>query len=46
MLETSRGRVPVRVVVDAGLPPGKLRFLGTPEVLDLCGSEEPKVVRA
>lgn len=45
-LETSRGKVAVRVVLDAGLPPGKVRYLPTPELLDLCGSEEPKVVRA
>jgi hypothetical protein len=45
-LATSRGKLAVRVVVDAGLPPGKLRYLATPEVLDLCGSEEPRVVRA
>jgi len=45
-LSTSRGKLPVRVVVDAGLPAGKARFLATPEVLDLCGSEEPRVVRA
>jgi hypothetical protein len=46
LLQTSRGRLPVRVVVDAGLPAGKVRYMGTPDVLDLCGSEEPKVVRA
>jgi hypothetical protein len=45
-LETSRGKLAVRLVVDAGLPPGKLRYLPTPDVLDLCGAEQPKVVRA
>jgi len=45
VLETSRGRLPVRVVIDASLPAGKVRYMSTPEVLDLCGSEEPKVVR-
>jgi hypothetical protein len=45
-LETSRGRMPVEVVLDPGLPPGRIRFLPTPESIDLCGSEEPKVVRA
>jgi hypothetical protein len=45
-LETSRGRLPVRVTRDAALEPGGVRFLRTPDVLDLCGSEEPKVVFA
>jgi len=45
-LVASRGRIPVTVVVDAGLPPGDIRFQPTPAVLDLCGGETPKVVRA
>jgi len=45
-LETGRGKIPVRVMLDAGLPPGKIRYLPTPDLLDLCCSEEPKVVRA
>lgn len=45
-LETSRGRVAVQVVHDPGVPPGKLRYLPTPDILDICCSEEPKVVRA
>ncbi len=45
-LETSRGKAPVRVVLDGGLPPGKARYMATPEILDLCGAEAPKVVRA
>jgi hypothetical protein len=45
-LETSRGRISVEVVLDAGIPPGRFDFVATPELLDLCGSEQPKVVRA
>lgn len=45
-LETSRGKVAVRVAIDAGLPAGKSRYVATPEVLDICGAEAPKVVRA
>jgi hypothetical protein len=45
-LQTSRGKLPVEVLLDAGIPPGKVRYVPTPELLDLCGSEEPKVVRA
>jgi hypothetical protein len=45
-LQTGRGKIPVRVMLDAGLPPGKIRYLSTPELLDLCCSEEPEVVRA
>jgi hypothetical protein len=41
-----RGRLAAEVVLDAGLPPGCIRFVPTPETLDLFGSEEPKVVRA
>jgi hypothetical protein len=46
ILQTSRGRIPVEVVHDRGIPPGKVRYVPAPELLDLCGSEEPKVVRA
>jgi hypothetical protein len=46
-LETARGRRLARVVHDPGLPPGKLGYLPTPDILDLCGPrEEPKVVIA
>jgi hypothetical protein len=45
-LQTSRGKLPVEVVHDPGIPPGKLRYLRTPEVLDLCWREEPQVVSA
>jgi len=45
-LQTRRGKVPVQVVHDPGVPAGKLEYVRTPEVLDLCCGEEPKVVRA
>jgi hypothetical protein len=45
-LETSRGKLPVEVILDRGIPPGKVQYPPAPEFLDLCGSEEPKVVRA
>ena len=45
-LETSRGRIAVEVVLDAGIPSGRFDFVPTPELLDLCGSEQPRVVRA
>lgn len=45
-LATPRGRAPVEVLLDAGIPPGKMHFVPTPELIDLCGSEQPKVVRA
>jgi hypothetical protein len=44
-LQTSRGKLPVEVVAERGVPPGKVQYVPTPELLDLCGSEEPKVVR-
>ena len=44
-LETSRGRLAVEVVIDAGIPPGHFDFVPTPELLDL-GTENLKVVRA
>jgi hypothetical protein len=44
-LETSRGKLPVEVVPDGAVPPGKVVYVPTPELIDLCGSEEPKVVR-
>lgn len=43
-LQTARGKVAVEVVHDAALPPGGVRYLATPEVLDL--GEAPKVVTA
>ena len=43
-LATGLGRVPVEVVHDAALPPGGVRYLATPEILDL--GEMPKVVTA
>jgi len=45
-LETSRGRLAVEVAIDASLPPGRFDFVATPEILDLCDTEQPKVVRA
>jgi hypothetical protein len=43
-LETPRGRLPVEVVIDGGIPPGKFDFVPTPELLDL--GTDLKVVRA
>jgi hypothetical protein len=43
-LATGLGRVAVEVVHDAALPPGGVRYLATPEILDL--GEMPKVVTA
>jgi hypothetical protein len=44
-LQTERGKVTVELVHDASMPPGRLRYLPTPDVLDL-GPQEPKVVAA
>jgi hypothetical protein len=43
-LATGLGKVAVEVVHDAALPPGGVRYLETPEILDL--GEMPKVVAA
>ena len=43
-LATGLGKVAVEVVHDAALPPGGVRYLPTPEILDL--GEMPKVVAA
>lgn len=43
-LTAAHGRVAVEVVHDASLPPGGVRYLATPEILDL--GEMPKVVGA
>jgi hypothetical protein len=43
-LATGLGKVAVEVVHDAALPPGGVRYLATPEILDL--GEMPKVVAA
>ena len=43
-LATALGKVAVEVVHDATLPPGGVRYLATPEILDL--GEMPKVVAA
>jgi hypothetical protein len=43
-LATALGKVAVEVVHDAALPPGGVRYLATPEILDL--GEMPKVVAA
>jgi hypothetical protein len=43
-LATATGKVAVEVVHDAALPPGGVRYLPTPEILDL--GETPKVVAA
>jgi hypothetical protein len=40
------GKAAVEVVLDAGLAPGKVHFVPTPAILDICGSREPQVVRA
>jgi anaerobic selenocysteine-containing dehydrogenase len=45
-LQTGRGKVAVQIVHDATIPPGGLRFLPTPDILDICSNEEPKVVTA
>ena len=44
--EIIRGKVAVQIVHDPGIPPGKLHYLPTPDILDICCSEEPKVVSA
>lgn len=40
------GKAAVEVVLDAGIAPGKVHFVPTPAILDVCGSREPQVVRA
>lgn len=40
------GKAAVEVVLDAGVAPGRVRFVPTPALLDVCGSREPQVVRA
>ena len=42
----TESKLPVEVIHDPGVPPGNLRYLPTPEVLDLCWQAEPKVVSA
>jgi hypothetical protein len=43
-LQTARGKVAVEVVHDTALPPGHVRYVRTPDILDL--GEAPKVVAA
>ncbi len=45
-LAGAHGKAAVEVVLDAGMAPGKVRFVPTPAILDICGSREPQVVRA
>jgi len=38
VLETALGTCPIRVVVDASLPPGVVQVAAAPETIDICGA--------
>lgn len=46
LLAGAYGNLEIEVVLDPGIAPGRVGFVPTPAVLDICGFREPQVVRA